>query len=84
MEALFCPLFSVEIKLPFDSKKNKKLLFLKILVRNSRDNLTRPHDVVTVEALGPSIGLRSVNCSVILQSAEEMFYTVKRRSSTIG
>jgi hypothetical protein len=40
--------------------------------------------VVTVEALGPSIGLRSVNCSVILQSAEEMFYTVKRRSSTIG
>jgi hypothetical protein len=28
--------------------------------------------------------LRSVNCSVILQSSEEMFYMVKRKSSTIG
>jgi hypothetical protein len=27
MEALFCPLFSAEIKLPFDSKKKKKIAF---------------------------------------------------------
>ncbi len=32
--------------------------------------------MVTVGPLWPSIGLRSVNCSVILQSAEEMFYRV--------
>ncbi len=68
-------LFSVGIKLPFDSQK-KNLLFLKISVRNSRDNSTRLHHVVTVGPLWPSIGLRSVNCSVILQSAEEMFYRV--------
>ncbi len=32
--------------------------------------------MVTVGPLSPSIGLRSVNCSVILQFAEEMFYRV--------